>query len=263
MRRLEIELLHLVVDLPRVAMNHVHCFLRDHGQLVVGQVDDLIRAADQRRAIAGDEVLAVADADDQRAAQPGGDDHVGPIAKHHRQAVRAAKLRQRRLHGRHERGVAVASPGRPVRVGRAGPRVELAGDQLGHDLGVGRGLEVVAEARQALLQFAKILNHAVVYNRDHVVAAQMGMGVEIGGRPVGRPTRMPEADAAADRRRLQLRRQVVDPPGRFRNVKRAVVDRHHAARVVAAIFETAEALDQKVRSWLRTDVSDNAAHGGK
>ena len=48
-----------------------------HGQFVVGQVDDLVGVAGQRRGVAGDEVLAVADADHQRAAQPGGDDTSG------------------------------------------------------------------------------------------------------------------------------------------------------------------------------------------
>ena len=46
----------------------------DQGDLMIGQIDDLVGAAGQRRGVAGDEVLAVADADDQRAALPGGDD---------------------------------------------------------------------------------------------------------------------------------------------------------------------------------------------
>ncbi len=71
---------------------------RDHGEFMIGQVDDLVGVADQRRGVAGDEVLAVADADHQRAAQPRGDDHVGPIAEHDGQAIGAAKLQQRGLH---------------------------------------------------------------------------------------------------------------------------------------------------------------------
>ena len=43
-------------------------------------------------------MLAVADADDQRAAQPGGDHHVRLVAEEDRQAVGAVELRQGRLH---------------------------------------------------------------------------------------------------------------------------------------------------------------------
>ena len=67
---------------------------REHGQLVVGQVDDLVGVAGQRRGVAGDEVLAVAHADHQRAAQPGGDHHLRPVAKDDRQAVGPLELRQ-------------------------------------------------------------------------------------------------------------------------------------------------------------------------
>ena len=70
---------------------------------MVGQIDDLVGVAGQRRGVAGDEVLAVADAHHQRAAQPGGDEHVGIIAKQDRQAVGAVQLRQRLAHGRDQR----------------------------------------------------------------------------------------------------------------------------------------------------------------
>ena len=71
----------------------------DDGDFVVGQVDDLVRAAHQRRGVAGDEVLALADADHQRALQPGGDDHIRPVAEHDAEAIRAAELREGGLHG--------------------------------------------------------------------------------------------------------------------------------------------------------------------
>ena len=112
LRRVDVELLHVVPHVPFVAMNDANRVGRDDGQLMVGQVDDAIRVADERRAVAGDEVLAVADADHQRAAQPGGDDHIRPIAKHHRQAVRAAQLRERRLNRLDERRVSIGRRGR-------------------------------------------------------------------------------------------------------------------------------------------------------
>ena len=60
-----------MVDVPVVAVDDAERVGGDDGQLVVGQVDDLVGVADQRRGVAGDEVLAVADADHQRAAAAG------------------------------------------------------------------------------------------------------------------------------------------------------------------------------------------------
>jgi hypothetical protein len=59
---------------------------------VIGQVHDAAGVTNERRAVAGDEMLVVADADHERAAESGRDDDVGPVAEHHSDAVRAAEL---------------------------------------------------------------------------------------------------------------------------------------------------------------------------
>ena len=91
---LEVEHVDAVVDVALVAVDHAQAVGRDHRQLVVGQVDDLVGVAGQGRGVAGHEMLAGAHADDQRAAQPGGDQHVGPVAEEDRQPVGALELRQ-------------------------------------------------------------------------------------------------------------------------------------------------------------------------
>ena len=114
---LGLEQLHVVVDVPVVAVHDANRPVGDHGDLVVGEVDDLVGVADQRRGVAGDEVLALADADHQRALQPGRDDHVRPIAEHDAQAVGAVQLRERRLHRLDQRRVGI-DRSRPVRRSR-------------------------------------------------------------------------------------------------------------------------------------------------
>ncbi len=59
---------------------------------MIGEVHDFIRITDQRAGIAGDEILAVADADDQRTARAGYDQEIGKITKQHGDAVRAFEL---------------------------------------------------------------------------------------------------------------------------------------------------------------------------
>ena len=122
--------------------------------------------------------------------QPGRDDHIRPIAEHHRQAIRAAQLRERRLHRLDQRRIADRS--RSSRL--AAPLLELVGDQLGDHFGVGRRLAVVAALGQPLLELAEVFDDAVVHERDHVVAADVRMRVLIGRRAVRRPARVAEAD---------------------------------------------------------------------
>ena len=120
LRRVDIEHLHVVPHVAFIAMDDSDRLGGDHGDFIVGQVDDAIGVPDERRAVAGDEMFAVADADHERAAQPGGDDHVRPIAENHRQAVRAAELGECRLNGSDERRILV---GRRRGFNRRGPGI--------------------------------------------------------------------------------------------------------------------------------------------
>ena len=49
----------------------------EDGHLLVLQINDLLSPADQGAGVARQEMLILADADDQRTAETGGDDHVG------------------------------------------------------------------------------------------------------------------------------------------------------------------------------------------
>ena len=62
---------------------------------MVVEVDDLVGVADQGARVAGQEVLALADAEHQRAAQAGADDHAGLARADDGQAVGALEQRQR------------------------------------------------------------------------------------------------------------------------------------------------------------------------
>ena len=92
--------------------------------LVVLQIDDLVGVADQGGRIAGEEVLALADADDQRAAEASADDQIGMLRADDGQAVGALEQRQH-----------ACAPPRPDRPSRC------CGDELGDDLGVGVAVE--------------------------------------------------------------------------------------------------------------------------
>ena len=104
-RRLDLQSFNAVPDLAVIAVRHLDGICRNHGNLMIAQVDNLVGVADQRGSITGDEVLVVTDAQDQRTAQPRGDNHTGMIAKHQDKTISTAQLTQRGFDRLDERGM--------------------------------------------------------------------------------------------------------------------------------------------------------------
>ena len=192
--------------------------------------------------------------------QAGGDDHVGPIAEHDAEAVRAAKLREGRLHGADERCVRVepASAGHSI---AAGSGVEFCGDQVGDDFGIGRRFEVVPVFGQLLLELAKVFDDAVVDDAPRSPSPPTcGWALRSVAGPCVAQRVWPMPMLPGRGRLLQLGGQLVDAAGRFGDGSVAVVDRDDAAAIVAAIFEPAQTFDEEIDRLVRPDVADDAAH---
>jgi hypothetical protein len=92
---------------------------------------------------------------------------------------------------------------------------------------------------ELLFERAEVFDDAVVHERHDVVAADVRMCVLIGRRAVRRPTRVAQADRAADRLLMQLGGQVGDAAGRLRDGELAAVVEHDAAAVITAVLEPA------------------------
>ena len=138
---LDFEHLHAVLDVALVAMDDAKGVGGDDGQFVIGQVDDLVGVADQRRGVAGDEVFAFANADHQRAAEPGGDDALRDNRGRGSPGHRCLELGERPQDGRGEL-LMFLSNGLRSRIDHS--FFEVLVDQMGDDFGVGRRLEDVA-----------------------------------------------------------------------------------------------------------------------
>ena len=67
---------YLAIDRLPVEIGEAHAFRRQHGHIAIGQKKHIARVAQDGGDIRGDEVLAIAQADDYRRAQPRGDDLV-------------------------------------------------------------------------------------------------------------------------------------------------------------------------------------------
>jgi hypothetical protein len=227
----------------------------------------------------------VTDADDERAAQAGGDNQLRMLAKQDDQPVGAAELRQRVLHRSQQQGVRLI--GR--KLARAGTHLgQAADDQVRDDFGVGRTGELVTFAEQLFLEGQVVFDDAVVGEGQFVsqvpgpmskvlalyvgpwtldfglwtcLTTKVRVSVGFGRSAVGRPAGVPDAGRAGQRRGRHPLRQRVDPANGLGDVKLAVGRQRGDARaVVAAVFEPPQPLEQKVVRLAMTDVTDNAAH---
>ena len=141
-------------------------------------------------------------------------------------------------------------------------RLQLLLDQVRDDLGVGLGDELVPLALQLALQLEVVLDDAVVHDDDAAGAVAVRVGVLLGRPAVRGPAGVPDAVFAVER--VGLDRPPRDwracPALRRRLMSPFLHDRD-ARRVVAAVFEPPQAVDQDGNDGLGADVADDAAHG--
>ena len=124
-------------------------------------------------------MLARSDADRERAPETGRDHPVGMVLVDDSDREGAAQLLRRSAH----------------RIRKIQSFTHLAVYQIGDDLRVGIGGEVVPVPGEIAPQRFMVLDDAVVHHRDSV-PGDMGMGVALVGRAVGRPTSMGDPDPA-------------------------------------------------------------------
>ena len=135
---------------------------------------------------------------------------------------------------------------------------QLVGDDVHDRLGVGVALEHVALGAELRLQLAEVLDDAVVDDRD--LAVHVRMGVALGGTPVRRPARMADAGVPPQRLLQQTPFEVAQLALGAAALEVAVLDGGDAGRVIAAILEPTQGVDEIRGDRLLPDNSDDAAH---
>ena len=153
------------------------------------------------------------------------------------------------------------------RVGqRSAPVGDLAGDQVGDDLGVGVAGELDPVGLELGLQFGEVLDDAVVDDRDPAGRVGVRVRVAVVRRAVRRPAGVPDADrapgsgsapAASSLSRFSIR------PAFLATCSSPSADHRDPGRVVAAVFQPAQALDHDVEGAPGADIADDAAHGSR
>ena len=135
-------------------------------------------------------------------------------------------------------------------------------DEVDDDLGVGLGVEDVALLLEREPQLAEVLDDPVQHDRDLVlVAAGERMGVLLRDPAVGGPARVSEPGRGQRAVVLHDLLQVLEIADRAHVVEPLVLEHREAGRVIAAVFEALQAVDQERLRPARPDVSDDPAHG--
>ena len=156
----------------------------DHGPVAVGEIGDGVGEGRERDRIGAHEHLATAEAERERAALPRHDHQIVVAAENHGERERALEALQAVVHGAH----------------RIVAGLELARNEMGDDFGVGVAGEGRAVGDELVLQRAKILDDAVMDDRDQL--GHVRMRVRLDRLAVGGPAGMTDAGAALKRRPL-------------------------------------------------------------
>ena len=216
----------------------------DAGDVALLEDDERPRHGQERGDVGRDEVLLLAKSDQERAAGAREHDAVRVLAPHHGKRIGAPQFGDGLLHGLEE----VAAPGQVI--------VNAVRD----DLGIGVRGELVAGALEFGPELLVVLDDAVMDDRN-AVARDVRMGVLLVRHAVRRPARVGDAEVAGSRMRGQgvreLRHLAHGAQARDRG---AAVQDGDAGRVIAAVFEAPQALDQDRDDVPVSNRSDDAAH---
>jgi hypothetical protein len=233
------DLVGLALGGGAVEGDHLVAVRGDRDDLVLAELERVAGVADEGRDVAAEEVLALPEADDQRAVATGPDDDPGAVGVHGQQREGALEAADHGAHG----------------LGQVTQAVVLAADELGGDLGVGLGAELHALGEQLLLQGVEVLDDAVVDQREAVaLATTVRVGVAVGRAAVGGPPGVSDAGARRRQRvRLQRRTQVLELARPLLGGDTVLGDERHAGRVVPPVLEPREPLHH--------DVEGRVVHG--
>ena len=221
--------------------------------LTVLEVDDAPGAGHDGGDVAGDDVLAVAQAEDERRALACGHHFAREVDARRDAALGAFGVEEGLAQGGEE----------PAFAGDGGLLGVMVGDEIAEALGVGLGLERVALGEEEFLYRSIIFDDAVVEQGDFLVAPDVRVGVGVADAAMGRPAGMADAAGAGERGPRDLFLEVGDSADFFRDCEGAALEDGDAGGVIAAIFQAFEAFEDEGSRFLSTDVADDSAHDGR
>ena len=229
----------------RLAIQHRVSRRREHRDVAVVQIHHRAGVLEHRRRVRRHEQLVVADPQQHRRSLP----------RHHDLA---------RLRRRHDR-----QPVRPLHQGQCRDHPRLEGlprgllDQVRQGLRVGLGGEAVPGALQHGAQRVGILDDPVVDHGHGAAAIGMGMRIARGGRAVRGPAGVRDPARPVQGRALEQGPERPHAPRQLGHHHAGAVLHRDPGRVVSAVLQPMQPLDQNRRRLPSPHVSDDAAHASE
>src|SRR5262249_23463218 len=124
---------------------------------------------------------------------------------------------------------------------------------------IGFRCEFGAALFELFAQLAEVLDDPVVDHRQAL--GRMRMRVFFAWPPMRCPAGMADADRAHKRLVRELLLEIAQPAFRASSLARPAFERRKAGRIVAAIFEPLERINEVLSDRLPTKYSDNSTHG--
>ena len=223
---------------------------RDRGDVEVLQINRLPRIGDDGAHVAGKKILPLPHAEHERRTAPRTDNRIRHIAMHEDDAVGAHDHLQRppqRLD-------------KPPRTRVAPERVVVLAHEMREHLRIRLRLEGVPFLHELILQHVVVFDHAIVAEEERAALVAVRMRILIGDAAVRCPARVRDAHGPGGRRLLDEFRKIGDAPDAFAHFDLPAVEHRDARRIVPAIFQAPEPVEEDGDRSFRTDVADDAAH---
>ena len=230
-REVPVDVVALALGRRAVEPGHLHALAGDGHHLVLAELERLAGVLDERRHVGAEEVLAVAEAHDERGVTARRHDTRGVLGVDGDEGERPGQQLADPLHGD----------------GEVGAGLELALEKMRDDLGVGVGPHLDPLALQLVTERGEVLDDAVVDHRRAVAAAQVGVGIAIGRGAVGGPPGVSDAGGRHGERVLgEGLLEVGQLAGLLVGEELAVAHERDAGGVVTAVLEPSQTLDHDV-----------------
>lgn len=227
--------------------------LIDGDHVAVVQVDNVLRVLDDGGGVRGEEHLVGSDADKKGRSTPRPHQLVRGVGGDDRDPECAPDLGERQADHLGQR--------------LAGAALHDTVHQGDEHLGVCFAAEFVAIRAQLVLEGSVVLNDAVVDQRNGAVGGHVRVGVDIRGRTVGRPPRVPDAETCGRNVRLQARLKFRDLSlllqARDGGLSLVRVAHSHPGAVIPAVFQALQAVHENVARVPAAEVRRDATHGAQ
>ena len=214
----------------------------DHHNITFFQIGDAVGERRQRKRIRPDISFGLGMAHRQRRALARADQQAFMVLEDHGDGIGAGQPRHRLLGG----------------LVRQQPLFQVSSHQMGGHFAVGFRFERVAFGLQFGLEFAKILDDAIVHDRDAPCGVRMG--IALGRRAMGSPAGVANAGVTGQRLVVQNRAQIVQLAGRTAARNLTVLQRGDAGRIVTAIFQPLQRFQDDRSHITRARNTDDTAH---